>query len=32
MSEGMQSPVFVGRREEVASLVALLHRATEGEP
>ena len=28
----MQSPVFVGRRDEVASLVALLHRATEGEP
>ena len=28
----MQSPVFVGRREEVASLVALLHRATAGEP
>jgi hypothetical protein len=24
MSEGMQSPVFVGRRDEIASLVALL--------
>jgi DNA-binding CsgD family transcriptional regulator len=32
MSEGMQSPVFVGRRDEVASLVALLDRAREGEP
>ena len=28
----MQSPVFVGRREEIASLTALLERATEGEP
>lgn len=28
----MQSPVFVGRRDEVVSLVALLHRAAEGEP
>ncbi len=32
MSEGIQSPVFVGRRDEVASLVALLQRAREGEP
>src|SRR6266568_3163691 len=32
MSEGMQSPVFVGRRDEVASLVALLDRARAGEP
>jgi predicted ATPase len=32
MSEGMQSPVFVGRRDEVASLAALLDRAREGEP
>jgi DNA-binding CsgD family transcriptional regulator len=32
MSEGIQSPVFVGRRDEVASLVALLHRARDGEP
>src|SRR5580704_8260323 len=32
MSEGMQSPVFVGRRDEVASLVALLHRARDGDP
>src|ERR1700683_1708499 len=32
MSEGMQSPVFVGRRGEVASLVALLHRARDGDP
>ena len=28
----MQSPVFVGRRDEIASLTALLERATEGEP
>ena len=28
----MQSPVFVGRRDEVASLVALLERARGGEP
>jgi predicted ATPase len=32
MSEGMQSPQFIGRRAEVATLVALLHRAGEGEP
>ncbi|MGH3187087.1 MAG: ATP-binding protein, partial [Streptosporangiaceae bacterium] len=32
MSEGIQSPVFVGRRDEVASLVALLERARGGEP
>jgi predicted ATPase len=32
MSEPMQSPVFVGRREEIASLTALLERATEAEP
>ena len=28
----MQSPVFVGRRDEIASLVALLQRAQGGEP
>ena len=28
----MQSPVFVGRRDEIASLAALLDRAGEGEP
>ena len=28
----MQSPVFVGRREEIASLAALLERASDGEP
>jgi len=27
MSQPMQSPVFVGRREEIASLTALLERA-----
>jgi len=32
MNEGMQSPLFVGRREEIAALVALLRRAGEGEP
>jgi hypothetical protein len=32
MSEDMQSPVFVGRRDEIASLVALLDRARAGEP
>src|SRR5690348_8741228 len=32
MSQPMQSPVFVGRREEVASLTALLERAADGEP
>jgi DNA-binding CsgD family transcriptional regulator len=32
MSEGIQSPVFVGRRDEVASLVTLLDRARGGEP
>ena len=32
MSEGLQSPLFVGRREEMTSLVALLHRAQAGEP
>ena len=28
----MQSPVFVGRREEIASLTALLEHARDGEP
>ena len=28
----MQSPVFVGRREEIASLTVLLERAADGEP
>ena len=28
----MQSPVFVGRREEIASLTALLERAAAAEP
>ena len=32
MSEGVQSPVFVGRRGELAALVALLRRAEQGEP
>jgi ATP/maltotriose-dependent transcriptional regulator MalT len=32
MSQPMQSPVFVGRREEIASLTALLERARDGEP
>jgi DNA-binding CsgD family transcriptional regulator len=32
MSHPMQSPVFVGRREEIASLTALLERAADGEP
>jgi predicted ATPase len=32
MSQPMQSPVFVGRREEIASLTALLERAADGEP
>jgi ATP/maltotriose-dependent transcriptional regulator MalT len=32
MSEPIQSPVFVGRREEIASLTALLERAADGEP
>ena len=32
MSEGLQSPVFVGRRDEVASLAAMLDRAAEGQP
>ncbi len=32
MSEGVQSPVFVGRRDELASLVALLRQAEQGEP
>ncbi len=32
MSEGMQSPIFVGRRDEVVSLAALLDRARESEP
>jgi DNA-binding CsgD family transcriptional regulator len=32
MSEGVQSPVFVGRRGELAALVALLRRAERGEP
>ena len=32
MSEGLQSPVFVGRRDEVAALIALCDRARAGEP
>ncbi|HEY2268017.1 MAG TPA: AAA family ATPase, partial [Streptosporangiaceae bacterium] len=32
MSEGLQSPVFVGRRDEVAALTALCDRARTGEP
>jgi predicted ATPase len=32
MSADVQSPVFVGRREEMASLTALLDRARQGEP
>jgi DNA-binding CsgD family transcriptional regulator/tetratricopeptide (TPR) repeat protein len=32
MSQPMQSPVFVGRREEIASLTALFERADGGEP
>ena len=32
MSDPVQSPVFVGRREEIASLTALLGRAADGEP
>jgi ATP/maltotriose-dependent transcriptional regulator MalT len=32
MSEGLQSPVFVGRRDEVAALTALCDRARAGEP
>jgi predicted ATPase len=32
MSEGLQSPLFVGRREEMAALGALLDRARDGEP
>jgi DNA-binding CsgD family transcriptional regulator len=32
MSDPVQSPVFVGRREEIASLTALLERAADGEP
>jgi hypothetical protein len=32
MSEGIQSPVFVRRCDEVASPVVLLDRAREGEP
>src|SRR5437660_391846 len=32
MSDPVQSPVFVGRREEIASLTALLERAASGEP
>src|SRR5690349_16773155 len=32
MSQPMQSPVFVGRRAEIASLTALLERAADGEP
>jgi tetratricopeptide (TPR) repeat protein len=30
-SDPVQSPVFVGRREEIASLTALLERAADGE-
>ncbi len=32
MSEGLQSPVFVGRRDEVAALTALCDRARAGQP
>src|ERR1700761_243405 len=32
MSEELQSPLFVGRHEEMASLVTLLDRARRGEP
>src|SRR6266550_4654893 len=32
MSDPVQSPVFVGRREEIESLAALLERARDGEP
>ena len=32
MSEELQSPLFVGRHEEMASLVTLLDRAGRGEP
>jgi predicted ATPase len=32
MSDPVQSPVFVGRREEIESLAALLRRAADGEP
>jgi DNA-binding CsgD family transcriptional regulator/tetratricopeptide (TPR) repeat protein len=32
MNEGMQSSLFVGRRQEIATLVALMRRAGEGEP
>jgi len=32
MSDPVQSPVFVGRREEIASLTVLLERAASGEP
>ncbi|HET9968667.1 MAG TPA: AAA family ATPase [Streptosporangiaceae bacterium] len=32
MSEGLQSPVFVGRRDEVAALTVLCDRARAGEP
>jgi hypothetical protein len=32
MSEGMQSPVFVGRRDEIASLVTPPHGVQDGAP
>jgi DNA-binding CsgD family transcriptional regulator len=32
MSQPMQSPVFVGRRAEIASLTALFEHAADGEP
>jgi predicted ATPase len=32
MGEELQSPLFVGRREEMATLVALLRRVGGGEP
>ena len=32
MGRGVQSPVFVGRKDEMAALAALLRRAGEGEP
>jgi predicted ATPase len=32
MSASVVSPVFVGRREEIASLAALLHRVQQGAP
>ena len=32
MSVSVVSPVFIGRREEIAALTALLSRAADGEP